>query len=137
MLSFAKISLCWINRVIVSKLYISGCGKSTVGALLERFYDPISGSVAIDGIDLQEMNVKHLRGMIGYVGQEPSLFATTIAGNIQYGNVNATNDMIETAARRANAHDFIKSFPDGYQTHVGDKGAQLSGGKYTFSDASL
>lgn len=99
-----------------------------MAALIERFYDPISGTVEIDGIDIQTMNVTHLRSLIGYVGQEPTLFATTIAGNIRYGNLNATQEMIEEAARKANAHDFITSFPDGYNTQVGDKGAQLSGG---------
>lgn len=106
----------------------SGGGKSTIAALIERFYDPIGGAVEMDGMNLQDMNVKHLRSLIGYVGQEPTLFATTIAGNIQYGNLHATQEMIEAAARKANAHDFIVSFPDGYKTQVGDKGAQLSGG---------
>jgi ATP-binding cassette subfamily B (MDR/TAP) protein 1 len=79
---------------------------------------------------LKKLNVKHLRSLIGYVGQEPTLFATTIAGNIKYGNPSATQEEIEAAARKANAHDFIVSFPDGYNTQVGDKGAQLSGGMF-------
>jgi len=107
----------------------SGGGKSTTVALIERFYDPLRGNVELDGVDLKEINVKHLRHSIGYVGQEPTLFATTIAGNIKYGNPNATQEQIEAAARKANAHDFIMSFPDGYNTQVGDKGAQLSGGQ--------
>ena len=97
--------------------------------MLERFYDPKSGSVSLDGTNIKDINVKHLRSMIGYVGQEPTLFATTIAKNIQYGNPSATKEQIEEAARQANAHDFISSFPDGYETQVGDKGTQLSGGK--------
>jgi ABC-type transport system involved in Fe-S cluster assembly fused permease/ATPase subunit len=123
------LSFCIILTHALSIITIySGGGKSTIAALLERFYDPQSGSVELDGMNIQDINVKHLRGLIGYVGQEPTLFATTIAGNIQYGNLNATQDMIEEAARKANAHDFIMSFPDGYNTQVGDKGAQLSGG---------
>ena len=83
----------------------------------------------MDDIDIKDFNVAHLRSLIGYVGQEPTLFATTIAGNIKYGKPNATQEEIETAARSANAHDFITSFPDGYNTQVGDKGSQLSGGQ--------
>jgi len=97
--------------------------------MIERFYDPLDGSVTLDGIDIKELQVSHLRKLIGYVGQEPTLFATTIAGNIKYGKPDATQDEIESAARLANAHDFITSFPDGYNTQVGDKGAQLSGGQ--------
>jgi ATP-binding cassette, subfamily B (MDR/TAP), member 1 len=97
--------------------------------MLERFYDPLKGSIELDGIDIKEINVSHLRSVIGYVGQEPTLFATTIRGNIQYGNPNATQAQIEEAARMANAHDFITSFSDGYDTQVGDKGSQLSGGQ--------
>ena len=73
--------------------------------------------------------MKHLRSLIGYVGQEPTLFATTIEKNIKYGNPSASREEIEEAARLANAHDFISSFSDGYDTQVGDKGTQLSGGK--------
>lgn len=107
----------------------SGGGKSTTVALIERFYDPMSGNVELDGVDIKNINVKHLRQMLGYVGQEPTLFATTVAGNIRYGKPDATQEEIEAAAKSANAHDFIASFPDGYNTQVGDKGAQLSGGK--------
>jgi ATP-binding cassette subfamily B (MDR/TAP) protein 1 len=107
----------------------SGGGKSTVVKLLERFYDPSEGTVSLDGVDIKKINVNHLRSLIGYVGQEPTLFATTIAQNIQYGNKSATREQIEEAARLANAHDFISSFPNGYETQVGDKGTQLSGGQ--------
>eukprot|EP00980_Cylindrotheca_fusiformis_P009868 scaffold2184_cov128-Cylindrotheca_fusiformis.AAC.14 len=107
----------------------SGGGKSTVVKMLERFYDPTAGTVSLDGTDLKDINVKHLRSMIGYVGQEPTLFATTIEKNIRYGNPSATREEVEEAARQANAHDFITSFTDGYDTQVGDKGAQLSGGQ--------
>jgi len=107
----------------------SGGGKSTTVGLIERFYDPTAGSVTLDGVDIKDINVTYLRSQIGYVGQEPTLFATTIAGNIKYGRPDATQDEIEEAARMANAHDFISTFPDGYETQVGDKGAQLSGGQ--------
>lgn len=83
----------------------------------------------LNGIDLKLYNVHYLRSLIGYVGQNPPLFATTIAGNIRYGKPNATKAEIEEAAKLANAHDFICSLPDGYETHVGDKGSQLSGGQ--------
>jgi len=107
----------------------SGGGKSTTVALLERFYDPLSGSIELDGINLKDINVHHLRSLIGYVGQEPVLFATSIAANIKYGNPSATQEQIEAAAKMANAHDFISSFPDGYATQCGDKGSQMSGGQ--------
>lgn len=114
---------------IVAFVGPSGSGKSTIVSLLERFYDPLSGVVEIDGINVKQFNVKYLRSMIGYVGQEPTLFATTVRGNIKYGNPDATDEQIEAAARLSNAHDFIMSFPDGYDTQVGDKGSQLSGGQ--------
>ena len=101
--------------------------------LLERFYDPTVGSIELDGTNLRDINVKHLRGLLGYVGQEPQLFATSIAKNIAYGVgddwMNVTQQQIEDAARLANAHDFISSLPDKYETQVGDKGSQLSGGQ--------
>lgn len=112
------------------KISFSGGGKSTTVKMLERFYDPTSGSVKLDGVDIKDVNIKHLRSLIGYVGQEPTLFATSIAKNIKYGNPSATQQQIEEAAKLANAHDFIASFPDGYETQVGDKGAQLSGGEF-------
>lgn len=107
----------------------SGGGKSTVVKLLERFYDPTAGSVSLDGTDIKEINVKHLRSMIGYVGQEPALFATTIGKNIAYGCPDCSQEQIEEAAKQANAHDFIMELPEGYDTDVGDKGSQLSGGQ--------
>lgn len=107
----------------------SGSGKSTLCALLERFYDPLEGSVCLDDIDIRTMNVPRLRQLIGYVGQEPTLFATTIAENIRYGNSQATQEEIEAAAKLCNAHDFIMSFPLGYETYVSDGGSHLSGGQ--------
>jgi len=107
----------------------SGGGKSTVVKLLERFYDPTDGTVKLDGTDIKEINVHHLRSMIGYVGQEPTLFATTIRNNISFGCPDCTQEQIEEAAKQANAHDFIMQLPDGYDTEVGDRGSQLSGGQ--------
>jgi len=107
----------------------SGSGKSTAVSLVERFYDPDSGKVMLDGVDLRELNVKWLREQIGLVGQEPVLFSGTIAENIANGRVGATRVEVEAAAKMANAHSFIMEFPDGYDTEVGEKGGQLSGGQ--------
>jgi len=107
----------------------SGSGKSTSIQLIERFYDPISGSITLDGNDLKDLNVEWLRSHIGLVAQEPKLFATTIRKNIAVAKPDATQEEIEDAARRANAHDFIVTLQDGYDTNVGDAGAQLSGGQ--------
>jgi ATP-binding cassette, subfamily B (MDR/TAP), member 1 len=125
----AKTKLAKPNNGFSLSFVATGSGKSTVVAMLERFYDPASGTIALDNVPLKDYNVHHLRKLIGYVGQEPTLFATTIRGNILYGNPNATQAEIEEAARLANAHDFIMSFPDQYETQVGDKGSQLSGGQ--------
>jgi ATP-binding cassette, subfamily B (MDR/TAP), member 1 len=126
--------LCSLNMEIgkgetIALVGPSGAGKSSVASLLERFYDPTSGTICIDDRDIKEWNVGTLRKAIGYVGQEPMLFAASIRQNILYGNPAATQEQIEEAARLANAHDFIRSFSDGYNTQVGDKGSQLSGGQ--------
>lgn len=116
----------------------SGSGKSTIVGLVERFYDPVGGSVYLDGHDLQDLNLRWLRQNISLVSQEPTLFATTIAGNIRHGLIgtaheNATGkelqDLIEQAARMSNAHDFITQLPEGYETNVGERGFLLSGGQ--------
>ncbi|XP_060076812.1 ATP-dependent translocase ABCB1-like [Ylistrum balloti] len=107
----------------------SGCGKSTVVQLLQRFYDPQEGQILIDGIDIKELNVQWLRQHIGIVSQEPILFATSIAENIRYGRDGVTDREIEDAAKMANAHNFIMELPDRYNTLVGERGAQLSGGQ--------
>jgi ATP-binding cassette subfamily B (MDR/TAP) protein 1 len=98
-----------------------------VTALLERFYDATAGSVTLDGTDLRELNVKWLRQQIGLVMQEPKLFGKSIKENIAMGAPGVTQEQIEQAARLANAHDFIMSFPRGYDTQVGDLGGMLSG----------
>ena len=107
----------------------SGCGKSTCIQLLQRFYDPLQGSVAIDGNDVKELNLGWLREQIGMVGQEPVLFGTTIGENIRYGRDGVSEEEMERAAKAANAHDFIQRLPLKYETLVGERGAQLSGGQ--------
>lgn len=97
----------------------SGSGKSTVVALLERFYDPLAGQVLFDGIDIKDLQLKWLRSQIGLVSQEPALFATSIAENIKYGKGSATFEEIVEAAKSANAHTFISQLPSGYDTQVG------------------
>ncbi|EGG17681.1 hypothetical protein DFA_08677 [Cavenderia fasciculata] len=107
----------------------SGGGKSSIISLLERFYDPAQGEITIDGQDIHGMNLKSLRSILGLVGQEPTLFSGTVYDNIVYGKPNATMEEVETAAKSANAHDFISALPNGYQTQLGDKYTQLSGGQ--------
>ncbi|KAI9311811.1 P-loop containing nucleoside triphosphate hydrolase protein [Dichotomocladium elegans] len=107
----------------------SGSGKSTIASLLERFYEPLSGTVYVDGYDLSTLDPSWLRQKIGFINQEPILFATSILENIRYGKPDATMDEVREAARQANADMFIESFPDGYDTIVGERGAALSGGQ--------
>ncbi|KAG6769772.1 hypothetical protein POTOM_025434 [Populus tomentosa] len=107
----------------------SGCGKSSVIALIQRFYEPSSGRVMIDGKDIRKYNLKSLRKHIAIVPQEPCLFGTTIYENIAYGNESATEAEIIEAATLANAHKFVSALPDGYKTFVGERGVQLSGGQ--------
>ncbi len=107
----------------------SGVGKTTIVNLIARFYDPDRGSVEIDGVDAREMDPGHLRSHIGMVLQEPLVFSGTIADNIGYGKPGATLAEIMDAARAANAHSFIVTKPDGYETPVGEKGTGLSGGE--------
>ncbi|XP_073011896.1 ABC transporter B family member 1 [Typha latifolia] len=107
----------------------SGCGKSSVIALVQRFYEPTSGRVLIDGKDIRKYNLKSLRRAIAVVPQEPCLFAATIFDNIAYGKDNATEAEVVEAATQANAHKFISALPDGYRTWAGERGVQLSGGQ--------
>lgn len=96
----------------------SGSGKSTVISLVQRFYDPNSGQVVLDGHDIKSLSLKWLREQMGLVSQEPALFATTIAGNILFGKPDADIDQIVEAAKAANAHTFIEKLPAGYETQV-------------------
>ncbi|CAL0301273.1 unnamed protein product [Lupinus luteus] len=107
----------------------SGCGKSTIISLLERFYNPDSGQVLIDGVDIKKFRLSWLRQQMGLVGQEPILFNESIYSNIAYGKEGATESEIVAAAQTANAHKFISSLPNGYDTCVGEKGTHLSGGQ--------
>ncbi|MDD9975926.1 MAG: ABC transporter ATP-binding protein, partial [Candidatus Poribacteria bacterium] len=107
----------------------SGAGKSTLINLICRFYTPDSGQLEIDGEDIKQINLKDLRQQIGVVLQEPYLFSGTIAENIAYAHPDAKMEDIITAAKAANAHEFIVKFPDGYDTEVGERGGRLSGGE--------
>jgi ATP-binding cassette subfamily B (MDR/TAP) protein 8 len=111
------------------RLLLEGSGKSTVAALLERFYEPCDGQISIDGTPLNEMDPSWIRQQIGFINQEPVLFAASIADNIRYGNPDATDEEVRSAARKANAETFIEAFPDGYDTMVGERGTSLSGGQ--------
>ncbi len=107
----------------------SGAGKTTITALVPRFYDPQSGEVLVDGINVRDVTLESLRRDIGIVTQETYLFHDTIAANLRYGNMEATDEELVAAAKAANIHDFIASLPAGYQTLVGERGHKLSGGE--------
>ncbi len=107
----------------------TGSGKTTLANLLARFYDPVGGSVTMDGVDLRQLDVGDLRNLIGVVTQETVLFNDTIAANIAYGTPDATREQVIEAAKMANAHEFILSQPEGYDRVVGEKGFALSGGE--------
>lgn len=116
----------------------SGSGKSTIVGLLERFYNPTAGSVKVDGKDVRDLNIRWLRQQISLVSQEPTLFSTTVEENIRYGLLGSWYEQepeekiharVVEAARIANAHDFVSTLPEGYETKVGERGFLLSGGQ--------
>ena len=108
----------------------SGGGKTTLVSLLLRYYDVKGGSVKIDGVDLRDLNLESVHKHVGLVAQDTQIFNHTIAGNIEYGcGEKPTRSAVEAAARRAHAHDFIQTFPDGYDTRLGERGVRLSGGQ--------
>jgi ATP-binding cassette subfamily B (MDR/TAP) protein 1 len=107
----------------------SGSGKSTVVALIERFYDPLAGQILLDGVNTKALQLKWFRSQIGFVSQEPALFATSIKENILFGKEGASMDEVIAAAKSSNAHNFIGQLPDGYDTQVGERGVQMSGGQ--------
>lgn len=116
----------------------SGSGKSTVVSLVERFYDPLEGSIELDGVDLRKLNLRWLRSRIGLVSQEPILFATTAMENVAYGLINTPYEnasseeklkLVKDACVKANADGFISNLPLGYDTTVGERGFLLSGGQ--------
>jgi ABC transporter fused permease/ATP-binding protein len=107
----------------------SGSGKTTIVRLVSRFYDPIAGRVTLDGHDVRDLQLTTIRGAMAIVAQEPVLFTGSIRENIRYGRLDATDEEVVAAARRANADGFIREFPGGYDTAVGERGVQLSGGQ--------
>ena len=107
----------------------SGAGKTTLCSLIPRFYDVTGGAVRLDGIDIRDVKLKDLRRQIGIVQQDVYLFAGTILENIRYGKPEATDEEVVNAAMAANAHEFIMSLPEGYNTDIGQRGVKLSGGQ--------
>ena len=107
----------------------SGAGKTTLLALLPRFYDPEAGTVRLDGHDVRGLTVESVREAVAVVAQDVQLFGASLADNIRYGRLDATDAEVEAAARAAHAHGFISAFPDGYATAVGERGVKLSGGQ--------
>jgi len=114
---------------IVALVGPSGAGKSTLVNLIPRFYDPTTGSVTIDGVDLKDASIKKLREKIGFVTQETLLFNDTVRGNISYGHEEIDEEQLVRVAKAANAHRFIKDFPMGYDTVIGERGLKISGGQ--------
>lgn len=126
--------LSGINLDVKAGTYIalvgsSGAGKTTLCSLIPRFYDVSEGSIKIDGTDIRDVTLNSLRNQIGMVQQDVYLFAGTIMDNIAYGKPGATKEEVIEAAKNANAHEFIMSFPDGYDTDIGQRGIKLSGGQ--------
>ncbi|TXG54266.1 hypothetical protein EZV62_019522 [Acer yangbiense] len=126
---FNKLRLDIPAGKIVALVGGSGSGKSTVISLMERFYEPLSGEILLDGNNIRELDLKWLRQQIGLVNQEPALFATTIRENILYGKDDATIEEITRAAKLSEAVSFINNLPDRFETQVGERGIQLSGGQ--------
>ena len=108
---------------------VTGSGKSTIAHLIPRFYDVDAGSITIDGVDIRDLRLDELRSEVAVVFQESYLFSTSIEANIRVGDPMASDERVRAAARLARAHDFICSFPDGYETVVGERGSTLSGGQ--------
>ncbi|KAI7981700.1 ABC transporter B family member 2, partial [Camellia lanceoleosa] len=126
---FNKLCLDIPSGKIVALVGGSGSGKSTVISLIERFYEPISGQILLDGTNIRELDLQWLRQQIGLVNQEPALFATTIRENILYGKDDATLEEITRAVKLSEAITFINTLPDRLETQVGERGIQLSGGQ--------
>jgi subfamily B ATP-binding cassette protein MsbA len=114
---------------VIAVVGLTGAGKTTLVSLIPRFYDPTVGRVTIDGVDVRQYRVRSLREKIAIVLQDPVLFAGTIADNLRYGRLDATDQEVEQAARAAHAHEFIARLPNGYQTEIAQAGGTLSGGE--------
>jgi ABC-type multidrug transport system fused ATPase/permease subunit len=114
---------------VIALVGLTGAGKTTLVSLIPRFYDPTVGRVTIDGVDVKRYRIRSLRDKIAIVLQDPVLFAGTIADNLRYGRLDATDEEIEQAARAAHAHEFISRLPNGYQTEIAQAGGSLSGGE--------
>jgi ATP-binding cassette, subfamily B, bacterial len=139
---FEHVSFAYDDRVILDDISftaapgelvaivgLTGAGKTTLVSLLPRFYEPTSGRVAVDGVDVREYDLRSLRERIALVPQEPVLFAGSIADNIRYGRLDASREDVETAARAAHVHAFVERLPHGYDSLVAEAGATLSGGE--------
>jgi ATP-binding cassette subfamily B protein len=127
--SLADVDLAVTAGSTIALVGPTGSGKTSLVALIARLYDPTDGEVLVDGADLRSVDVASLRHQIAFVADDPFLFSATVAENIAYGRPDATDEQIELAARRAQAHDFVARLPDGYETMVGERGLTLSGGQ--------
>ncbi|MDQ3066923.1 MAG: ATP-binding cassette domain-containing protein, partial [Actinomycetota bacterium] len=107
----------------------TGSGKTTLAALVPRFYDATEGRILVDGVDVREVTRRSLRREIGVISQDPFLFSATVRENIAFGVMDATDERVEAAARAAQAHEFIEELPQGYETVIGERGITLSGGQ--------
>ena len=107
----------------------TGSGKTTLAALVPRFYDADEGRILVDGVDVREVTRRSLRREIGVISQDPFLFSATVRENIAFGVLDATDDEVERAARAAQAHEFVAELPQGYDTVIGERGITLSGGQ--------
>jgi subfamily B ATP-binding cassette protein MsbA len=114
---------------VVALVGPSGAGKTTLVNLIPRFYDPTAGRITVDGYDIRRVQMRTLREQIGIVPQETALFSGSVRDNIAYGKLDASQQEIEAAAQAANAHDFVRDLPQGYDTLVGERGVKLSGGQ--------
>src|SRR5207247_971976 len=114
---------------MIAVVGLTGAGKTTLVSLIPRFYDPSVGRVLVDGVDVRHYQIRSLRERIAIVPQDPVLFAGTIADNLRYGRLAATNAEVEEAARAAHAHEFVSHLPKGYETQIAEAGAGLSGGE--------
>jgi ATP-binding cassette subfamily B protein len=114
---------------VVALIGHTGSGKTTLASLIPRFYDVDRGRVVVDGADVRELSLRSLRREIGVIAQDPFLFSASVRENLAFGRPEATDDEIELAARRAQAHEFVAALPEGYDTVIGERGITLSGGQ--------